>query len=75
MRKALDEEMQRMRKNEQIEEQSRIIHRLQKEISANWMQIGKHGDVRCLDGKMLSARTRELEEELLKIFGELETDG
>ena len=65
-----------MRKNEQIEEQSRTIHRLQKEISANWMQIGKHGDVLCSDdGKMLSARTRELEEELLNIFGELETDG
>jgi hypothetical protein len=59
-------------KREQIEDKSRAIHRLQKEISANWVQIGKHGDVLCSDGKMLSVRTRELEEELIRNFRSLE---
>ena len=59
-------------KNEEIEGKSRAIHRLQCEINASWVQIGKHGDVRCSDGKMLSVRARELEEELSKLFRDLE---
>ena len=59
-------------RNEEIDNRQRAIHRLQSEINASWVQIGKHGDSRTSDGKMLSARTREREEELLRVFRELE---